>query len=78
MNSKMASKALASILSRKAKDGEIIFFDSISISDGKTKNAVKVMSAMAGIKGYEALANKKKNALFVAMPKDDKMTKRGF
>lgn len=78
VNSKMAMKALTSILSKKAKDGEIIFFDSISVGEGKTKNAAEILNTMAGIKGYEPLADKKKNALFVAMPKDDKMAKRGF
>ncbi|KKT21953.1 MAG: 50S ribosomal protein L4, partial [Candidatus Nomurabacteria bacterium GW2011_GWF2_43_8] len=42
ISKKMRAQALFSVLSKKLKDGEIIFIDSLSLSGIKTKNALKV------------------------------------
>src|SRR5437868_4100503 len=39
VNAKMKAKALYTILSRKLKDGEVVFIDSLSLSQPKAKEA---------------------------------------
>jgi large subunit ribosomal protein L4 len=69
INKKAKTKALYTILSRKFKDGEILFVDSLNISTPKTKDAKVVLSNLAKIKGYERLGTKPKNAAIVALDK---------
>jgi large subunit ribosomal protein L4 len=78
VNKKMKTKALYTILSRKMKDGEILFLDNVSVADGKTKNAREMLTALGGIKGFETLANKKNNAALIALGQKDSAVERGF
>lgn len=69
INKKARAKALYTILSRKYKDGEIIFLDTVSFAGPKTADAKKVISSLAAIKGFERLATKKVNTAVLAMDK---------
>jgi len=66
INKSMRRAALMSVLSQKAKDGEIILVDSLAFSTPKTALAKQALAAIA--KGSEAkyLATKKKNAALIA------------
>jgi large subunit ribosomal protein L4 len=76
INKKARAKALYSILSRKLKDGEILFVDTMNIKAPKAKDAKKILSSLATIKGYEKLATKTKNAAMIAFDKkSDALTK---
>ncbi len=76
INKKTRTKALYTILSRKFKDGEILFVDSLSMKAPKTADAKVILSAFAGIKGYEKLSTKKVNTAIIAMDaKSDAVTK---
>ena len=61
INRKMKLKALFSVLSKKYKDGEIIFVDGISFKEPKTKEAKNVIHSLAKISQFEKL-NRRKNA----------------
>jgi len=78
VNRKMKLKALYTILSRKFKDNEILFVDSLSFKEPKTKEAVGVLKSFAGIKGYERLMQKRVNAALLATPNKDKMVEKSF
>jgi large subunit ribosomal protein L4 len=78
INKKMKTKALFTILSKKFKDNEIIFVDSLSFSEPKTKQALEVMKSLSGIKGFERLTQKNKNAAFIAVASKDKMVEKSF
>lgn len=78
VNKTMADKALSAILSKKFKEGEVICLDSLNLKDSKTKEAVSVMKSLSGVKGFESLSKKSKNAVCFAMPKNDASLKRGF
>jgi large subunit ribosomal protein L4 len=78
VNKKMAALAMAAILSRKLKDGEVICLDSLNLKDSKTKEAVSVIRSLSSVKGFEALSRKPKNALCLAMPENNLSIKRGF
>ncbi|OHA19964.1 MAG: 50S ribosomal protein L4 [Candidatus Taylorbacteria bacterium RIFCSPHIGHO2_01_FULL_45_63] len=78
VNKKTKAKALFAILSRKVHDGEVLFVDTLEVSDGKTATAKGIVQNLSGIKGYEGLFSKKKNAAYVALSKKDKMVERSF
>lgn len=63
---RMNASALASLLSKKYKDGEVAFINTLSFS-GKTREAKEALNAISGIKGLEALSGKKKNALLIVV-----------
>jgi large subunit ribosomal protein L4 len=76
ISKKMRAQALFSVLSKKLKDNEIIFVDSLSISDIKTKTAVEVVKNLAKASGMKTLTSSKKprilTALFARDPKIEK------
>lgn len=78
INKKMRAKALCTVLSKKLKDGEILFVDTLSFSESKTVQAKKVMSAFGAVPGYEKIATKKKNAVLLALDAPDINTAKSF
>lgn len=77
INKKMRIKALYTVLSRKAKDGEIILLDSLSFDAPKAKQAKEVITSLSGIKGLKAI-QKKNNAAYFAIPKKDENLTKSF
>jgi large subunit ribosomal protein L4 len=71
----MRQKALLVALSRKLKDGEVIFVDSLEMSEPKTKNAKVVLAALT--KEFAGLSAKKNSAL-IALPSAHKPTMKSF
>ncbi len=78
VNRKMKAKALYTILSQKMRDGEVTFMESVSVADGKTKNALDIISHIKKIPGFDIIASKKHNALFIAHPEKIDANTRGF
>lgn len=78
INRKTKTKALFTILSRKFKDGEILFVDTLSFAAPKTKDAKAVMTSFAGIKGFEKLATKPKNVALIATSSKDENLAKSF
>jgi large subunit ribosomal protein L4 len=76
VSKKMRAQALFSVLSKKLKDNEILFVDSLTLSSIKTKDAAEVMKKLAKVSGFKPLANSKKprvlTALFGRSPKAEK------
>ena len=66
LTASMKGRALASLLSRKLKEGKILFVDAVTLKDGKTAEADKVMQALATVKGFEKLVGAKKKVVFLA------------
>ncbi|HTR18625.1 MAG TPA: 50S ribosomal protein L4 [Candidatus Paceibacterota bacterium] len=75
---KMRAKALFMALSKKLRDGEVIFVDTFSISQPKTAVAKKMLTALSGVSGFEKLSSKKKNAALVAIPEMSEASKKSF
>lgn len=67
INKKMRLGALISVLSKKAKDGEIILVDTLAFAAPKTAVAKNTISALAKGASAERLLTKKKNAALLAM-----------
>jgi len=71
----MRQKALLVTLSRKYKDGEIIFVDSLEMQEPKTKLAKGVMTALGA---HFSGLTKAKNAALIALPTVHKPTEKSF
>lgn len=78
INKKMRSAALASVLSKKLKDGEIIFVDSLAFTAPKTKEAVAALGAIAKAANKSELKTKRKNAAIIALAGKDKNIEKSF
>ncbi len=76
---KMRAKALFVALSRKLRDGEVIFVDSLNLSAPKTAQAKKALSGLASVKGFEALSGSKKhNLALIASPEKSEAAAKSF
>ncbi len=70
INRGMAQKAFLVALSRKYKDGEIVFVDGVSMAEPKAAEAKKFLAAFA--------IQKRNNAALVALPTRDVATQKSF
>lgn len=75
---KMRAKALYTILSQKLRDGEVLFVDSISLSEPKTREAVKILGSLAKVEGFGSILSKKSNAAVIALSAKNKEAERSF
>jgi large subunit ribosomal protein L4 len=75
---KMRAQALFSVLSKKFKDGEILFVDSLEMSEMKTKNAQAVMQNLAKASKWKILTNAKKPKILVALSGRSEKTEKSF
>jgi large subunit ribosomal protein L4 len=78
INKKVRTKALLAILSKKFKEGEILFVDEVKITTPKTKDAKNILVSLSKIKGYERLATKKNNTAIVALDKKTSSIQKSF
>ena len=78
INKKAKTKALLTILSRKFKDGQVLFLDNVNMSAPKSKEAKSVLVSLSKIKGYEKLATKPKNAAIIAFDKKNDAVSKSF
>ncbi len=78
VNKKMKAKALFTILAKKQRDGEIIFIDSLSFDEPKTKHGKGFIDALGKVKGFERLSTKKTNKAYIAASSSEKDAKRVF
>lgn len=78
INKKMRRAAFLAVLSRKAKDGEVIFVEKLAMSVPKTKDAKSMLTAVAKAAGANALVTKSKNAAMVAFAEPSDAVKKSF
>jgi large subunit ribosomal protein L4 len=78
VNKTMKAKAFLTLLSKKYKDGEILFVDSLSFKAPKTTEAKAALVGLSKAKGFEKLSTKRKNAAFVALSKKDVNVEKSF
>ena len=78
ISKKMRVQALFSVLSKKMKDGEILFVDSLSLPEVKTKKAVEVMKNLSKVSGFKPLASSKKPRVLTALYERNEKTEKSF
>lgn len=74
----MKAKALYTILSKKAKDGEILFVDTFSFKAPKTAEAKEILKSLSTVKGFERLSTKRNNAAYIALNGKDQNVVKSF
>lgn len=74
----MRAQALFSVLSRKYKDGEIIFVEDLSMPNIKTKSALAVMKSLAKGTGVKALETSKNKRVLTALFGRNEKTEKSF
>ena len=78
ISKKMRAQALFSVLSKKLKDKEILFIDTLSLPDIKTKKAVEVSKNLARAGKFKLLAHGKKPKILIALYERNKKTEKSF
>lgn len=78
INKKAKAKAFAVTLSKKLADGEIIFVDSLALSEPKTATAKTIIDAVAKGSDHADLATKQSNAALVVLPERNLATEKSF
>lgn len=78
INRKMKVKALYAVLSKKFRDGEILFLSGVSMKEPKTKGAREMLTQLGTIGGYEKLGNRRNNAMYMILPTADTNVKKSF
>jgi large subunit ribosomal protein L4 len=78
VNKKVKAKALATILSQKARDNEIVLIDSVKIDEIKTKEAVSIIDSLAKNDSLKELKTKKNNAAIISLSQRDENTEKSF
>ncbi|HEY9583429.1 MAG TPA: 50S ribosomal protein L4 [Candidatus Paceibacterota bacterium] len=78
INKKAKAKALNTILSKKLRDGEILFIDSLSFSAPKAKDAKLALMNFSKIKGFEKFGTKPKNVAIITVPKKSPELAKSF
>lgn len=69
INKKAKAKALYTILSKKLRDGEILFIDTLSFTKPKASDAKETLLSFSKIKGFEKFATKPKNVAVITIDK---------
>ena len=78
VNKKVKAKALAIILSQKARENEIILIDSLSLNEIKTKEAVSIIDSLAKNDSLKGLKTKKNNAGILSLSERNVNTEKSF
>ncbi|HEV7702102.1 MAG TPA: 50S ribosomal protein L4 [Candidatus Paceibacterota bacterium] len=78
VSKKMRAQALFSVLSKKLKDNEIIFIDTLAPKDMKTKAAVEVMKNLAKATGFKQISTSKKPRALTALFGRSEKTEKSF
>ena len=78
INRKVRAKALATVLSKKQADGEVIALEALTFSEPKTAQAKIIINALADGSGNGDLATKRKNTALLVVPARDEMIEKSF
>jgi len=78
VNRKMKAKALYTLLSKKLRDGEILFMDKISFKEPKAKQGLEIIKNLSSISGFERILSKRKNSAYIALAEKESAIVKSF
>lgn len=78
INKKMMAKALYTALSKKMKDGQILFVDDMAPKAIKTKEAATILANLGSISGFDRLKGAKKVTAHIAMDKGSDVVRKSY
>lgn len=78
INKKVRAKALATVLSKKHADNEVLFVDALAFAEPKTAEAKAALTAIANASGRADLAAKKKNVALIVLASRNEAAEKSF
>ena len=78
INRGMRAKALAVTLSEKQREGRMLFVDTIDMKGPKTKDARTILTGLGSIKGFDAVATRRNNAVLLALTDKTEAVAKSF
>jgi large subunit ribosomal protein L4 len=78
INTKMRRSALCMLLSAKVKAEKVLFVESISLKEAKTKEASEVLTSLSSIENFKNLTFKKEGNVIVYLPEKQDNLWRAF
>lgn len=78
INKKVRAKALATTLSKKFADSEVIFVDAFTFAEPKTAEAKEAIKALASASTFATLATKRKNAALIVLSGRNEAAEKSF
>ncbi len=78
INRKMKAKALYTILSRKFKDGEVLFMNEFAMKAPKTKEALAILGSLSTIDGFKMILKKRNNSAYIALGAKNANVEKSF
>ncbi|MCC7436546.1 50S ribosomal protein L4 [Candidatus Nomurabacteria bacterium] len=78
INKKMRTKALFTVLSKKQSDSSILFLDTLSFNEMKTKEASNILADLSKVSGFEKINSKKATNMLLVLPNADKVVEKSF
>ena len=78
INKKVRAKALASTLSKKLADNEVVFLDSLTFSEPKSAEAKGIVLALAKASQHDDMATKTKNAAIIVLSERNEAAEKSF
>lgn len=78
INKKVRAKALATVLSKKFSDAEVVFVDSLSMTEPKTAQGKMVLKSLASGTGQAGLSTKRKNTAILVLPSRNDSVEKSF
>ena len=74
----MRAKALATVLSQKIRDNELMLVDSVKFENPKTTEAKSVIEGLSKAAGFEQLSTKQKNTAVIGLSELDTNAVKSF
>lgn len=78
INKKMKIQALFTVLSKKFKNGEILFVEDLSMKNIKTKDAIAVLKDLSTVSGFEKICVGTKPKAYITVPAKNDVLKKSF
>lgn len=78
ISKKMRAQALFSVLSKKYKDNEIIFVDSLEVDENKTKKAIEILNDLSKATKIRVLKKSQKPKVLIALSGKNEKTAKSF
>ncbi|MCX6755884.1 MAG: 50S ribosomal protein L4 [Candidatus Nomurabacteria bacterium] len=78
INKKMKTAALFTVLSKKFKNGEIMFVEDLSMKNIKTKDAITVLKDLSSVSGFEKMSGGTKPKAYITVPAKNDVLKKSF
>lgn len=78
LNKNVRAKALATVLSEKFRNGQMLFVEGFGFTEPKAKIAKEMLISLGGVDGKGDLKTKRKNAALIVLPSRDENTEKSF